>query len=296
MIKLQQVSMTFDTNRILEKVDWMIPEGSVFGLVGPNGSGKSTLLRIISGVIKPTGGRAFVDEQSVYNNPNIKKTISFVSDDWYYLPNSSLKDMKAFYQSFYPDFSETIYSSLLQVFPIKEHAKINTFSKGMKRQASLILSLSIDPKIVLLDEAFDGLDPVMRLNLKRHIADLIIDKHLTVIVSSHNLRELEDICDNIALIDNKQIVLSDTIDSYRTQYHKFQLGFNETVDPSRFDFLKPLHIDGNGKIFTIILRGSSAEVNRGLAKLNPLIIDQLPLNLEELFVYEMEGRGYGKSI
>lgn len=295
MLKINDISIAFDKKEVLNGVDWQLEEGKVYGLVGPNGSGKSTLLRIISGVLKPDHGDVILNDQNVYNNPNIKGTISFVSDDFYFLNGSSLNEMKAFYKSFYPDFSESVYHNLLDIFPINEKEKISAFSKGMKRQASLILCLATGPKLLLLDEAFDGLDPVMRLSLKRYISDQMIDSQLTVIVSSHNLRELEDICDSIALIDHRKVVLNESIDNYRLQYHKFQLGFSESIDKSIFDDFKPLKVDGNGKVYTLVLKGDKDSLCEELSLLNPIILETLSLSLEELFVYEMEERGYGKS-
>lgn len=295
MIKFNSVSKSFGPKKVLDNVSWEVEKGCVLGLVGPNGAGKSTILRLIAGVLSPDFGEVFVLDQKVTNNPNIKGHIAFVSDEFYFPTGSSLTDMKDFYRSFYPAFSDTTYARLLKIFPLDEKKSLSSFSKGMKRQASLVLLLSTHPQLILLDEAFDGLDPVMRLALKRYISDIIIDKQVTVLISSHNLRELEDICDTIALIDHENIVLNQKTDEYQNNYQKVQLAFNEIIDVREIEDLHPLHIEGKGRIYTVIFRGTKEEIEDKIEPLNPAIVDILPLSLEELFVYEMEDRGYGKS-
>ena len=195
MIQLKQVSKSFDNTLVLDQVDWFVKKGSVFGLVGPNGAGKSTILRLISGVITPELGVVTLDDENVYDNPQVKQRILFLSDDPFYLNQANIEEMKEFYKIFYPSFNESMYQRLLNNFPVPTNKKINDFSKGMKRQVGLILALSVNPDVLLLDESFDGLDPVMRLTLKRFIAQEMTSREMTVVISSHNLRELEDICE-----------------------------------------------------------------------------------------------------
>ncbi len=296
MIQLTSVSKSFDNKLVLDRIDWTVKKGSVFGLVGPNGAGKSTLLRIISGVIKADNGQVTVDGEFVYDEPLVKKRILFLADEPFFLHQSTLREMKEFYKIFYPSFDETMYTKLLNNFPIPENEKINTFSKGMKRQTGLILALSVNPDVLLLDESFDGLDPVMRLTLKRFISREILNRDMTVVISSHNLRELEDICDQIALIDNKKVVMSGEVDTIKGDFHKIQVGFSHDVKEDIFAFLNPLHVDKMGNVFVVVAKGDIEGILDSIKKLEPVLVTELPLNLEEIFVYEMEGRGYGKTI
>lgn len=296
MIQLTSVSKSFDNKLVLDHIDWIVKKGSVFGLVGPNGAGKSTILRIISGVIKADSGQVTVDGEFVYDEPLVKKRILFLADEPFFLHQSTLREMKEFYKIFYPSFDEAMYTKLLNNFPIPENEKINTFSKGMKRQTGLILALAVNPDVLLLDESFDGLDPVMRLTLKRFISREILNRDMTVVISSHNLRELEDICDQIALIDNKKVVMSGEVDTIKGDFHKIQVGFSHDVKEDIFAFLNPLHVDKMGNVFVVVAKGDVEGLLESIKKLEPALVTELPLNLEEIFVYEMEGRGYGKTI
>lgn len=296
MIQLKAVTKSFDNSLVLDIVDWFVRKGSVFGLVGPNGAGKSTILRLISGVITPESGVVTLDDQPVYDNPLAKQRILFLSDDPFYLHQATIEEMKEFYKLFYPSFNETMYQRLLNNFPVPTKKKINDFSKGMKRQVGLILALSVNPDVLLLDESFDGLDPVMRLTLKRFIAQEMSNREMTVVISSHNLRELEDICDQIALIDNKKVVMSGQVDTIKDEFHKFQVGFRDVLDVAGFNGLDIIHQEQVGNVFTLVIKGSLEVIKAQLESLDPALYVELPLNLEEIFVYEMEARGYGKSI
>lgn len=296
MIQLKAVTKSFDNSLVLDQVDWFVRKGSVFGLVGPNGAGKSTILRLISGVITPESGVVTLDDQPVYDNPLAKQRILFLSDDPFYLHQTTIEEMKEFYKLFYPSFNETMYQRLLNNFPVPTKKKINDFSKGMKRQVGLILALSVNPDVLLLDESFDGLDPVMRLTLKRFIAQEMSNREMTVVISSHNLRELEDICDQIALIDNKKVVMSGQVDTIKEEFHKFQVGFRDVLDVAGFNGLDIIHQEQVGNVFTLVIKGSLEVIKAQLESLDPALYVELPLNLEEIFVYEMEARGYGKSI
>jgi len=296
MIHLSHIAKSFDGKKVLADVNWDIPQGSIYGLVGPNGAGKSTLLRLLSGVIKPDSGSITIANQIVYNNPVIKKRILFVPDDPFFLTQSTLKEMRKFYQIFYPSFNEGMYYKLLTNFPINENERINTFSKGMKRQACVILALSICPDVLLLDEAFDGLDPVMRLTLKRILSDEILNRQLTVVISSHNLRELEDICDRIALVSNFTIEISGEVETIRGDYHKIQIGYKHPVDLAVFEVLHPLHLEQRGNVITVVVKGDATAINEVIEKTEPVLIDEIPITMEEVFVYEMEGQGYGQPV
>ena len=296
MIQLSHVSKSFDTKKVLDDVNWGVPQGSIFGLVGPNGAGKSTILRLISGVLLPDQGEITIAGQNVYNNPSVKKKILFVPDDPYFLPQTTLAEMKKFYEIFYPSFKESMYRKLLNNFPINEHAKINTFSKGMKRQANVILALSILPEVLLLDEAFDGLDPVMRLTLKRILTDQLLERKFTVVISSHNLRELEDICDRIALISDGKVGLNDEIENIRALYHKFQVGYSRLPEHSVFESFNPMHLEVRGNVAVLVIKGDAELLKQQLSETQPVLLDEIPITMEEVFVYEMEGKGYGQIV
>lgn len=296
MIKCENISKHFDDKHVLENIDWTIPKGSVFGLVGPNGAGKSTLLRIIAGVLKADEGSVSVKGQTVYNNPLVKRHILFVSDDPYFLGQSNLKEMKEFYQIFYPSFDEGMYQRLVTIFKIDEKASIQDFSKGMKRQVSIILALSVMPEVLLLDEAFDGLDPVMRLTLKRIITDELLNREMTVVISSHNLRELEDICDRIALLSDTKMTLQDEVETIRETYHKLQIAYTEANHDELFKSFNALHLEKRGHVYMMVYKGDLSDVKKEIEKTKPVLFEEIPVTMEEVFVYEMEGQGYGKLI
>lgn len=296
MINLKNINKQFDEKAVLENINWEVPKASIYGLVGPNGAGKSTLLRIISGVLKADEGTVLVNGVDVYDNPSIKKHILFVSDDPFFLPQSTIKEMRQFYELFYPSFNDSMYHSLLKKFGLSDTDKISDFSKGMKRQASIILALSCSPDILLLDEAFDGLDPVMRLNLKRIIANELMNREMTVIISSHNLRELEDICDRIALLNNHTITIQDEIESIRNQYHKIQLAYTNPIDDNVLHDLNPMYFDKRGNVYMIVLKGDLEDKMKQIKETQPVLCEEIPITMEEVFVYEMEANGYGTSI
>lgn len=296
MIQLSNVSKSFDGTHVLDQVDWHIKKGSVFGLVGPNGAGKSTILRLISGVITPDFGTVTLADHPIYDNPEIKKHILFLADEPFFLHQATIDEMKNFYKIFYNSFDELTYQKLCNSFPIPKDKKINDFSKGMKRQVGLILALSVQPDVLLLDESFDGLDPVMRLTLKRFITSQMSQREMTVIISSHNLRELEDICDQIALIDNKKIVISGEVDTIKGEFHKLQVGYKNAIDPVIFEGLDIIHQEQVGNVYTLVIKGNKDAILNQIKSSKPALVTTLPLNLEEIFVYEMEARGYGKSL
>jgi len=294
MIQIQNVNKKLNTKIIFKDLNWKLTNGKVYGLVGPNGTGKSTLLRMIAGVYQVDSGLITIDSKPVYENPETKKELLFISDDPFFFAQANVDEMKDFYQLFYPNFDNTLYKQLSELFLIDLKARIDTFSKGMRRQASLILALAAKPKYLILDEAFDGLDPVMRLALKGLISDNIINNQMTVLISSHNIRELEDICDEIALIQNGVISLNGDIDTIRNSYHKYQLAFNATMQVEQFSTISYVNIEINSKFVIIIIKNES-DLHL-LEALKPLIIEEVSMSLEEIFVYEMKEHGYGRNI
>lgn len=293
MIQLRTVTKAFQSRKVLDKLSLTIPKGSVFGLVGPNGSGKSTLLRLLCGVYRLDGGFITYDDQPVYDNVDMKGKIFFVADDPYFFMNSTMAEMKKFYQLFYPNFDENFYKELIKQFTVSENMKISSMSKGMKRQVILILALAIRPEYLFLDEAFDGLDPMMRLTLKRIISEEIEARNMTVIISSHNLRELEDICDYMGILNNGKILSSGSISEMKSSLMKLQVGIKNGVDTALLDTLDVISKTTTGSVTTLVVRNTKEEADAVILPMNPILYEEIPLKLEEIFVYEMEANGYG---
>ena len=292
MIEIRSVSKAFETKQVLNNLTLSIERGTVLGLVGPNGSGKSTLLRLISGILHADSGFLTLDDQPIYDNVNSKSKIFFVADEPYFFNGATLKDMKEFYRIFYPNFSEETYRKVLSIFSVSENSKISNMSKGMKRQVTLILALASNTEYLLLDEAFDGLDPMMRLNLKRIIADEIDNRKLTVVISSHNLRELEDICDTIGFLSDGNVVTTGSVDDLKHSLHKVQFAVSKDIQDV-LTKLNIIHSSSTGSITTLVMRNNVDELKALLEPYNPTIFEEIPLKLEEIFVYEMEAKGYG---
>lgn len=289
MIEFFNVKKQFGQKTVFENLHLRIEKASVVGLVGPNGSGKSTLLRLISGVIDTDHGFVKVYDENIFENTDIKKHIIFVSDDPYFIYQGSLNDMRDLYQVFYPNFNLKIYHELVELFGLDPNMKINHFSKGMKRQVAIILAFAAQPKILLFDEAFDGLDPLMRFHLRQLIADFVEEDENIVIISSHNLRELEDICDTILMIDQQKVTFSNKLTDYNERYHRYRIAFEEAQDASLFAKLNPLHLSGKSKIFSIILEGERSVLEEEIKKLSPLIIEHSHLSLEEFYLLQVGG-------
>ena len=290
MLKISNLHKSFDSNEILKGLNIDIKEGSIFGLVGINGSGKSTLLRTISGVYEPNEGQVTLDGVDTFRNPKIRKDIIFVSDDVYFPAKSTIKSLKTFYESFY-DLDEQRYQKYLKIINLDEEAPISRFSKGMKRKVSLLFALAISPKLLLLDECFDGLDPVARLTFKKAIIDLIEDRNTIIIISSHNLKELEDICDSFGILDDGQVnTYGDLLES-KENIVKFQIAYSEDVDYDYSKMFNVLSYRKEGRIVNLVVKGNIDEAREKINGTNPLLVDELPVNFEELFIYEVESRG-----
>ncbi|MBR4073521.1 MAG: ABC transporter ATP-binding protein [Clostridia bacterium] len=292
MIKGINLTKKFDTKVALNAINFSMEEGTVYGLVGSNGSGKSTLLRLISGVYYADGGSIEVDGEDCFNNPKIKSQIAFLGDTPYFLPQSNLIEMKRFYKSLYESFDDETFERLLSVFPLDRTARISTMSKGMQRQAALILAMSTKPKYLLLDEAFDGLDVVMRRVLANIILDGVEKEGLTAVIASHNLRELEDIVDHIALIHNGDMLFNDQTENLKGSIHKIQAAFTLVPDLSVFDALDVMKIERTGSLLQMIVRGDRDEIMKFINNLLPLFAECVEPTIEEIFVYELEVIGY----
>ena len=292
MISVTGLTKIFDGYKALENVNCQIPEGCIYGMVGSNGAGKSTFLRLISGIYKPDFGTIEVDNQPVYENPDIKSQIAFVPDDLYFLNNASMNRMAKMYGHYYSNFDEERFKFLAETFKLNPNKSLNTFSKGMRRQAAIILAVSCRPKYLFLDETFDGLDPVMRNLVKSLICKDVEERKATAILTSHSLRELEDTCDQLALLHKGGVLFESDITNLKTSLFKIQTAFLDEYDKSRFEKLEILHFQKNGSVSNLIVKGDRDEVAQYVRSMNPAILDVLPLTLEEVFTYEMEALGY----
>ena len=290
MLQINNLTKKFKEKTVLNGLRLMVDDGSVFGLVGINGAGKSTLLRCISAVYQPDDGEILFNGRNTYHDVEVREEIFFVSDDFYFPNNSTIKSLKTFYETFY-HLDEEEYHHYLKVFRLNENAQISTFSKGMKRQTGLLFAIAIKPKLLLLDECFDGLDPLVRLTFKKALVELIENRDITVIISSHNLKELEDICDSFGILENGQINTYGDLLKSKENVTKFQLAFSEDrqqEDFSRFDIL---NFRKEGMVYTLVIKGDRQQVHQQLAEMNPLLLNELSVNFEELFIYEVESRG-----
>ena len=290
MIKIEKLVKNLGDNRVLDNLDLIINDGDIFGLVGINGAGKSTLLRTISGVYEADGGSITYDDKNVFENPEVKKDIFFLSDNPHYPNNSSIDNILDFYKAFYDIDTERFYR-IIAKFKLDTKKAINNFSKGMKRQLFIALAIAISPKYLFLDEAFDGLDPLARLIFKRELTELIEEKKITVIISSHSLRELEDICDKYGLLDGGKIESSGNIIDSKEKYHKYQLAFNEDLDIDAFKEFDIASFNKVGRIIRIVVKGEEDKIMDKINKLNPMLVDKIDIDFEELFIIEVEGKG-----
>lgn len=288
MLKVNSITKSFDKQVVLKDLDLTVNDGSIFGLVGVNGAGKSTLLRSIAGIYILDKGTITFNNEDTYKDVRVRKDIFFVNDDTYFPFASSIKSLKEFYNSFY-SIDEVQFNKAIAIFGLDINKPITTFSKGMKRQTLLCFALAIKPKLLLLDEAFDGLDPVVRYNLKNALADFIEDNHSTIIISSHNLKELEDICDSYGILEDGQInTYGDLLES-KANINKYQIAFKEPIDEVVFNEFNLMKKSKQGSVYTLVIKGDKQETLDKLNALHPVILDSLSVNFEELFIYEHEG-------
>ncbi|MBE6611079.1 MAG: ABC transporter ATP-binding protein [Ruminococcaceae bacterium] len=295
MIKIDNITMHYGSIRSLHNVTATVHDGSIFGLIGSNGSGKSTLLRILSGIIKPDTGTVTCDDRPVWENPAVKQEILYLSDEQFFLPHSTINDMARLYQTVYPDFSEEVYKKLRDIFTLDCDRKINTFSKGMKKQASVLLAISARPRYLLCDETFDGLDPVVRQLVKRILAEESAERGLTTIIASHNLREVEDICDTVGLLHKSDLLFVRELDDMKSELHKVQAIFEGEFDASILAPMKIIGYSRRGSLVSFVARGTLDEIDAAMTEKAPTFYETVPLTLEEIFISEMEDRGYDFS-
>lgn len=293
MITAEHVKKQFDKVLAVDDVTVTIKEQEVFGLIGTNGAGKSTFLRMVSGILKPDRGEILVDERKVYENPKAKADIFYIPDEQYFLPNATPKDMARFYKDFYPKFDMPRFDEMLARFQLKARRKVNTFSKGMKKQLSVILGICANTKYLLCDETFDGLDPVMRQAVKGIFIREIEERGMTPIVASHNLRELEDICDHVGLLHRGGILLSRDLEDMKLNIHKLQCVWKNPEDIEAIkQQLEVVKVEQRGSLMTITIKGSVDRIEKAVEEKEPLFYELLPLSLEEIFISETEVAGY----
>ena len=293
MIKVNNVVKTFEHFRALDGLTMTVEKGSIYGLVGPNGAGKSTILRHITGAYRPDSGSILVDGQSVYENPAVKSKISIIPDDLFYFSSASTRDMMRFYRGIYPKFDDKRYKLLRDAFPeVNETHPIRRLSKGMQKQSAFWLALCCQPDILVLDEPVDGLDPVMRRQVWSLLMGDVAQRGTTVLVSSHNLRELEDVCDHVGILSHGKVLLERSLTDLQDNVVKIQIVFPESWDGKLPDGLNVLHTSQLGRVHTLIVRGALDHIRFRLSTCDPVLMEALPLSLEEIFIYELGGEDY----
>lgn len=292
MIKITNLNKSFDKKKVLENLNCSIETGSIYGLIGANGAGKSTLLRIINDVYRRDSGEVLIDDTDVQDNEEVKQKLAFLPDDLYVISNYTLLDMAKYYKAMYKKFDMNYLKELASILKLDLNTKIENFSKGMKRQCALICILATNADYMFFDETFDGLDPVVRNLMKKILAKHMAEKNTTIVMTSHNLRELEDICDNLGVLYKGGILFESDIDSLKTNMFKVQIALKEDITEDMIKEFNPLSFKKTGSIATVIFKGDREKVEENLKKKNPIVLDFLPLTLEEIFIYEMEVIGY----
>lgn len=293
MIEVTNITKSFDDIKAIDSVSASIQEGQVFGLIGTNGAGKSTFLRMLCGVLKPEAGTVTIDGEDVYENEELKQKVFYISDEQYFFRGSTPVEMRDYYANVYDNYDKEKFNTLLKKFGLDENRKISTFSKGMKKQLSVILGISANTKYLLCDETFDGLDPVMRQAVKSLFAAEMEDNGMTPIIASHNLRELEDICDHVGLLHKGGILFSKDLDDLKCNIHKIQCVFNSDEAAKEFiDKTKPVSTEVRGRLYTITVNGTRDEIDDAILGSDTLFAEVLPLSLEEIFISETEVKGY----
>ena len=292
MLEAKNVVKTFDGFRALDSLNMTVPKGAVYGLVGPNGAGKSTIIRHLAGIYRQDSGEVLLDGQPVYENPAVKRWMTVIGDDWYYFPQANIREMARFFAGLYPTFSWERYEKLKQVFPLDEKMMLRRMSKGMQKQAAFWLAVCCMPEYLILDEPVDGLDPVMRRQVWSLLLGDVSERGTTVLVSSHNLRELEDVCDHVGILNRGQVLLERSLSDLQDNTVKLQVAYAGVTEPMLPSELNILHRSHVGRVYTYIVRGSRAEILRRMEITEPILLESIPLTLEEIFIYELGGVDY----
>lgn len=292
MLEAKNVVKTFDGFRALDSLNMTVPKGAVYGLVGPNGAGKSTIIRHLAGIYRQDSGEVLLDGQPVYENPAVKRRMTVIGDDWYYFPQANIREMARFFAGLYPAFSWERYEKLKQVFPLDEKMMLRRMSKGMQKQAAFWLAVCCMPEYLILDEPVDGLDPVMRRQVWSLLLGDVSERGTTVLVSSHNLRDLEDVCDHVGILNRGQVLLERSLSDLQDNTVKLQVAYAGVTEPMLPSELNILHRSHVGRVYTYIVRGSRAEILRRMEITEPILLESIPLTLEEIFIYELGGVDY----
>ncbi|MCR5521851.1 MAG: ABC transporter ATP-binding protein [Lachnospiraceae bacterium] len=293
MITVSNVVKSFDGLKALDGISLNVEKGSVYGLVGPNGAGKSTIIKHLTGVYKADSGEVLINNEPVYENPKVKEKISYIPDELFFINRASVKQMMKFFKNIYKNFDMERFEKLKDVFTsININKPICKLSKGMQKQAAFWLTICCNPEIIILDEPVDGLDPVMRRQVWSLLLQDVAERNTTVLVSSHNLRELEDVCDTVGILNHGKMLLEKSLSSLQGSVIKYQVVYNGEA-PELKDKLDILHVQNNGSVYNYIIRGEGKMIEDVLRSFQPMIVDMIPLTLEEIFIYELGGEDYG---
>lgn len=288
MIKIVNLNKAFDDFKALSDLNLNVKKGSIYGLVGTNGAGKTTLIKHVTGILKPDSGEVLIEGEKVFENIKVKERLGFIPDDLYFFATYNLKESAKFYQSLYPNWNQNRYEHMVKQFELNEKRKLSKFSKGMQKQAAFILTMSSMPDYLILDEPIDGLDPIIRKLVWRYVVEDVAEREMTVLVSSHNLRELEGICDCIGLLSKGKMMIERDLDELKSDIHKIQVAFKEgTLTP--YEGLNVLHRESRGTVELLIVRNKKEVVEKVINENHPILFDLLPLSLEEIFIYELGG-------
>ncbi len=288
MIQVKELSKSFDGFKALDGLSLNVKKGSIYGLVGVNGSGKTTLIKHLAGVYIPDSGEELIDGEEIFDNVAVKERIAYIADDLYFFGMYNLKGSAAYYRKLYPNWNDERYAHMVSQFGLNEKIKLSKFSKGMQKQAAFILAMSAMPKILILDEPIDGLDPLVRRRVLKYIVDDVAAREMTVLVSSHNLKEMEGLCDSIGIISKGKMLIERDLDDLKSDVHKIQVVFPQGVEPD-LDGLNILYREKRGSVELLIIRGERNRVENKLMESKPMVFDLLPLTLEEIFIYETGG-------
>lgn len=292
MIKVNNVTKKFGDFAALDQLNMHVERGAIYGLVGPNGAGKSTIIRHLCGVYKQDSGSVTIDGEPVYENEKLKQRYAVIPDEIFYFTQANTLDMMKYYKGLYPKFDEALFKKILECFPeVNPKKMVRTLSKGMQKQVAFMLSIAARPELMILDEPVDGLDPVMRRQMWSLIMSDVAENGLTVLVSSHNLRELEDVCDHVGIMNHGKILIERSLDELQTSITKIQIAFDGDM-PALPEDIKILKKITTGRVHTLIVKGEPRAAERAIGAMNPILMDVLPLTLEEIFIYELGGENY----
>lgn len=296
MIKAYGIGKRYEKEFVLENLSMNVEKGSIYGLIGSNGAGKSTLLNVLSGVYKPECGSCTIDGEEVFENTKIKAKVAYITDDPYYFTGATMKEMALYLDKMYPSFSMEKFEKTAGMFPLDVNKKLSSFSKGMKRQAAIILAIAQQPEVLLCDECFDGLDVVVRQMVKGIFVSEAAERKMTVVISSHNLREMENLCDTIGILHENKIVIERSMVDIRDMMHRYSAAYKPMIDVEQLKSrLNIVSLNMRGNILEIVARGEADAIEKVLEEYNPILVDKTELTLEDIFIYEMEVNGYDFS-